>query len=63
MVSLLVNSGRRKTLRPSRKDINAPLFRFAPHELNMRENSLACSSSRKVCSVFMGSNHAKSDEN
>lgn len=63
MVSLLVNSGRRKTLRPSRKDIVAPLFRFAPHELNIRENSRACSSSRKVCSVFMGLNHPECDEN
>ena len=58
-----MNSGRRKTLRPSRKDIVAPLFLFAPHELNMRENSRACSSSRKVWSVFMGSDHPEGDEN
>lgn len=60
---MLANSGRRKTFRPSRKEITAPLFRFAPHELNMRENSRACSSIRKVCSVFMGSDHSQSNQN
>ena len=58
-----MNSGRNETLRPSRKAIVFPLFRFAPHELNMRENSRACSSSKKICSVFMGSNHTERDEN
>jgi hypothetical protein len=60
-VSRETYSGRRVTTLPSRKDIVAPPFRFAPHALNIRENSRACSSSRKVWVVFI-LDHSQSDE-